>query len=50
MPAAGVPLLHRIRNILRRCTVIVGQWDADRALHLTPKTDQSVPSTPTQTV
>jgi acyl-CoA synthetase (AMP-forming)/AMP-acid ligase II len=35
MPAAGVPLLHLMRNIFHAgATVIVGRWDAERALHL----------------
>ncbi len=35
MPAAGVPLVHMMRNIYHAgATVIVGHWDAERALHL----------------
>ena len=35
MPAAGVPLLHLMRNIFHAgATVIVGRWDAERALYL----------------
>lgn len=35
MPAAGIPLMHMLRNIFHAAaTVIVGPWDAERALHL----------------
>ncbi len=35
MPAAGIPIMHMMRNIFHAgATVIVGRWDADRALHL----------------
>ena len=35
MPAAGVPLVHMMRNIYHAgATVIIGRWDAERALHL----------------
>jgi acyl-CoA synthetase (AMP-forming)/AMP-acid ligase II len=35
MPAAGIPLMHMMRNIFHAgATVIVGRWDAERALHL----------------
>ena len=35
MPAAGIPLMHMMRNIYHAgATVIVGRWDAERALHL----------------
>jgi acyl-CoA synthetase (AMP-forming)/AMP-acid ligase II len=35
MPAAGIPLMHMMRNIFHAgATIIVGRWDADRALHL----------------
>ncbi|MEX0732145.1 MAG: AMP-binding protein [Aquisalimonadaceae bacterium] len=35
MPAAGIPIMHLMRNIFHAAaTVIVGHWDAERALHL----------------
>lgn len=35
MPAAGVPLMHMLRNIFHAATtVIVGPWNPERALHL----------------
>lgn len=35
MSAAGIPLMHLMRNIFHAATtVIVGPWDAERALHL----------------
>jgi acyl-CoA synthetase (AMP-forming)/AMP-acid ligase II len=35
MPAAGVPMMHLLRNLFTAATtVIVGPWDAERALHL----------------
>ena len=35
MPAAGVPMMHLVRNIFSAATtVIVGPWDAERALTL----------------
>lgn len=35
MPAAGIPLMHMLRNVLHAgATVIVGRWDAERALRL----------------
>lgn len=35
MPAAGIPLMHMMRNIYHAgATVIVGRWDAERALEL----------------
>ena len=35
MPAAGIPLMHLMRNIYHAgASIIVGRWDAERALHL----------------
>ena len=35
MPAAGIPIMHMMRNLYHAAaSVIVGPWDADRALHL----------------
>lgn len=35
MPAAGIPIMHMMRNIFHAATtVIVGQWDAEKALYL----------------
>ncbi|AMS45495.1 class I adenylate-forming enzyme family protein [Aminobacter aminovorans] len=35
MPAAGIPLMHLMRNIFHAAaTVIVGTWSAEQALHL----------------
>lgn len=35
MPAAGIPLMHMMRNIFHAAaTIIVGPWDATRALEL----------------
>ena len=35
MPAAGVPIMHMMRNIFHAAaTVIVGPWNAEKALHL----------------
>ena len=35
MPAVGIPIMHMMRNIFHAAaTVIVGAWDADRALTL----------------
>lgn len=35
MPAAGIPLMHMMRNIFHAAaTVIVGHWDAEKALYL----------------
>jgi acyl-CoA synthetase (AMP-forming)/AMP-acid ligase II len=35
MPAAGIPLMHMMRNVFHAAaTVIVGAWNAERALHL----------------
>lgn len=35
MPAAGIPLMHMMRNVFHAAaTVIVGPWNADRALML----------------
>lgn len=35
MPASGVPIMHLLRNIFHgnKCAII-GEWDAERALHL----------------
>ena len=35
MPASGIPLMHMMRNIFHAgASIIVGRWDAERALHL----------------
>jgi acyl-CoA synthetase (AMP-forming)/AMP-acid ligase II len=35
MPAAGIPVMHMLRNLYHGATtVIVGPWQAERALHL----------------
>ena len=35
MPAAGIPLMHMMRNVFHAAaTVIVGPWNAERALQL----------------
>lgn len=35
MPAAGIPIMHMMRNLFHAAaTVIVGPWNAERALHL----------------